>query len=377
MKIGIIGGGAAGLFSAIAIKKKLGNVEVTILERQSRIGKKILSTGNGKCNISNIDASYRNYNNPLVDYALSEFDSKKTLDYFFELGLMTKCDDEGRCYPYSEKASTVVDVLVKNIEELGIKVITDFEVVHIKNLTNFYVYSKDYCLLHFDYIIVATGGKSGITFENNSYKFLKDLGHTITELKPVLVPIKTVENNKPLSGIRVKAKVRLIRNNKIVFETSGEILFKDDGLSGISMLEVSRHCQPKDKISLDLVSDIDDDILRGFLKKEENIYGLVPKMVAIEVLKRGKDYLKTLRDFSFTVKDVYGFDNAQVTKGGVSMNEVNPITFESIIIKRLYLIGEVLDVDGDCGGYNLQFAWSSAYMAARDIVKNVEEQNGN
>ena len=377
MKIGIIGGGAAGLFAAIAIKRKLSSVEVTILERQSKIGKKILSTGNGKCNISNLNASYKNYNNPLVDYALSEFDSKKCLDYFMELGLMTKSDEEGRCYPYSEKATSVVDVLVNNVEKLGIKVVTDFEVVHIKNLVNFYVYSKTYGLLHFDYLVVATGGKSGINFNNDSYRFLKDLGHTITELKPVLVPIMTKENNKSLSGIRVKANVRLLRDNKLVFQTSGEVLFKDDGLSGISILEVSRHSLPGDKISLDLVSDINEDVLKTFLSDEEKLFGLVPKMVALEIIKRGKDYLKTVRDFSFTVKESYGFDNAQVTKGGVSMYEVNPITYESTIIPRLYLIGEVLDVDGDCGGYNLQFAWSSAYMAAKDIIKNVEEKNGN
>lgn len=376
MRIGIIGGGAAGIFSAIHLKRYNPALKVTILEKQERVGKKILSTGNGKCNITNINASESDYNTSKVSYALNKFKVLETIDYFKELGLLIKADNEGRCYPYSEKATTVVDVLVDNLNKLGVNVITGFDVVNIKANDEFMVYSKDYGLKHFDYLILATGGNSGITFQNESYKFIKQLGHTITNISPVLVALKTKENLKKLSGIRSKAKVKLFRNNKVIYETIGEVLYKDDGLSGIAIMEVSRFSEISDIISLDLVYDLNDFQLEEFLKDETNLYGLLPKMVANEVKNRAGNLVFNLRNFSFKVKDSYGYMNSQVTKGGVSIDEINPLTFESLKVANLYIVGEVLDVDGNCGGYNLQFAWSSGFSAAVDILNKEEGKNG-
>lgn len=374
MRVGIIGGGAAGLFSAIHLKLMNPNFEVTILERDSRVGKKILATGNGKCNITNLGASEKDYNDSKVLYALNNFSVFDTINYFKKLGLMIKFDSEGRCYPYSEKATTVLDVLMNMINRLKINICTNYEVVHVKAYDDFMVYSRDYGLKHFDYLIVSTGGKSGINFNNESYNFLEYLGHTVTNLYPGLVPLKTKEKLKNLSGIRSKAKVKLLREQKLIFNTTGEVLYKEEGLSGISIMEVSRHALPGDVISLDLVYDLSDEEVTNFLKNEKNIFGLLPKMVATEVTKRGNNLLYTLRNFSFVVEDTYGFMNSQVTKGGVSFKEVNPITFESLIVPKMYIIGEVLDVDGNSGGYNLQFAWSSAYSAAKNIIEKEVER---
>lgn len=375
MRIGIIGGGAAGLFSAICLKMNNPNFEVTILEKQSKVGKKILSTGNGKCNISNLNATEKDYNNSNVFYALNKFSSKDTIDYFRKLGLIIKTDTEGRCYPYSEKATTVLDVLMDNINLLNIKIITDFDVTHIKNLDEFLVYSRDFGLKHFDYLIVSTGGKSGINFINDSYNFLEDLGHKVLPTSPGLVALKIKEKIKSLSGIRSKALVKLLRDNKLIYKTVGEVLYKDDGLSGIAIMEVSRYAKANDVLSLDLIYDQDISSISEFLSNKNNIYGLLPKMVASEVLKRNGNIINTLKNFNFVVKETYGFETAQVTMGGVSFKEVHPITFQSLIVPKMYIIGEVLDVDGNCGGYNLQFAWSSAYCAALDILEKEERKN--
>ena len=261
MRVGIIGGGAAGLFSAIHLKLMNPNFEVTILERDSRVGKKILATGNGKCNITNLKASEKDYNDSKVLYALNNFSVFDTINYFKKLGLMIKFDSEGRCYPYSEKATTVLDVFMNMINRLKINICTNYEVVHVKAYDDFMVYSRDYGLKHFDYLIVSTGGKSGINFNNESYNFLEYLGHTVTNLYPGLVPLKTKEKLKNLSGIRSKAKVKLLREQKLIFNTTGEVLYKEEGLSGISIMEVSRHALPGDVISLDLVYDLSDIIV--------------------------------------------------------------------------------------------------------------------
>jgi predicted Rossmann fold flavoprotein len=376
-KVVIIGGGASGIFCAIAIKmNSKEEVSVTILEAQNRIGKKILVTGNGKCNLTNLDINESHYNTDLVHWAIDTFDPQTCVKYFEGLGLMTRVDEAGRVYPYSEKATTVLDVLMRELERLDIQVITEYEVSHIKKTDLFLVYSKDYRVLNFDYLVMATGGVANINFENAGYKILSDLGHSLTDLSPGLVALKTKENLKPLSGIRVKAKATIINNNQVLASTVGEILFKENGLSGIAIFELSRFHVKGCKVVLDLAYDKSESEIQTFLSKnsnlEDGLNGMFPKMISQDILKRnGKKVVEVIKNYEFNVIDTYGFNNAQITVGGINNKEVNPFTYESFIIKDLYVIGEVLDVDGTCGGYNLHFAWASGYLAALDISKKI------
>lgn len=378
-KVIIIGGGAAGIFSAINLKKTLGNlVDVTILEKQNRIGKKILMTGNGKCNISNLNILDKHYNTDLVDYCIKSFTPNNLIDYFYDLGLMLKSDDAGRLYPYSEKASNVLDLLISKLNELGVEIICDFDVNHVKSGNEFLVYSVDRRLLRSDYLIIATGGKASINFENNSYDLLSYFGHTITLLKPGLVALITKENVKSLSGLRVKGKVSITKNGRIVFETTGEILFKDNGLSGIAIFEASRFYNEGCKVFIDLAYDKTKEELENFIKKansiEEGLNGILPKMISLDIMKRGKNIVDTIKNYEFNIIGTYDFNFAQITVGGVSLQEINPFTYESFKVRDLYAVGEVLDVDGTSGGYNLHFAWSSGYLASNDIINKIKEK---
>ena len=378
MKIAIVGGGASGLFCAINIKSKLKDkAEVTILERQNRVGKKILVTGNGKCNLTNLYLTYKDYNTGFVDAALQEFSPEDCVNYFKDLGIMTRVDEEGRVYPYSEKANSVLDCLLKRANELDIKIITEFEVSHIKKTDKFLVYTKEYRLINFDYLVMATGGKSAVNFENNSYNLITVFNHKITPLRPGLVALKAEENLKPLSGLRVKAKARIIDNSKVLAETVGEILFKDNGLSGIAIFELSRFYKPNCKVSLDLAYDKTDAELKEFLSKdvEDRLNGLFPKMIGLDLLKRNKDNLiAVIRNYDFNITGTYDYTNAQITVGGIDYHDMNPFTYESLLVKDLYVIGEVLDIDGACGGYNLHFAWASAYLCSKDICDKINNR---
>ena len=380
-RVGIIGGGASGLLCAIALKQRLkDHIEVVILEKQSRVGKKILTTGNGRCNLSNEDVNPSHYNTELITEALQQFDSKACRLFFSEMGLLTR-DENQRIYPYSEKATAVLDVLLHQLDHLNISVITDFEVSNIKATDIFSVYTKDYRLLAFDVIVMATGGVAGVPYDYLGYQICHYLGHHLEPIRPGLVALKTKESLKALSGIRLKAEVSLITKTK--HETViGEVLFKDDGLSGIALMDLSRFFEKNAIISMNLIYDQDIHTIKTFLEKqgiEEGLKGIVPKMIAQDILKRHitpniKGVIDTLTHYTFTVIDTYGYNQAQITLGGISMKEIDPISFESLQTKNLYIIGELLDVDGACGGFNLHFAWASGYLAAQAIASKIEKE---
>jgi len=376
-KVGIIGGGAAGIISAITIKRNNPQAQVTILEKQSRIGKKILVTGNGKCNLSNLDINLKAYNTDIIADAIRLFDSQKCIDFFEELGLMVRVDESGRIYPYSEKATTVVDILLYEIERLGIKIKCDFDVIEIKKQDQFIVYSDRYDFVNFDYIVLATGGMAAINFENNGYTLAKRLGHSVTKLTPGLVGYRVVEKIKHLSGLRVKAQVSV--NEHISY---GEIQFKDDGISGIAIFDLSRYIEKGSIISLDLMPEKSFDEIYQFLEHknmEQALMGIFPKMIVKDLLTRAHsiyEIIKVIKDYRFQVIESYGFKNAQITIGGINYKEVSPLNFSSLIVNNLYIVGEILNIDGICGGYNLHFAWASGYLAGIDIANKIgREEN--
>lgn len=359
MKVIIIGGGASGVFCALNLKKHRKDLEVTILEQNDRILKKLLKTGNGRCNIYNILPLKDFY----TDYSLicgRKIDLKAI---FKEFNLLVKEEKEGRMYPYSESASTVVTTLLEQTKKLGIDVKTQERVVKIIKEKNFKVYTDNNCYSS-DYLVLATGSNS--QEKTNGYDLVKSLGHKVTKLEPALVAMDTKEDTKCLKGIKVKAKGKVNNVTK-----TGELLFKDHGISGIITMDLSLYTSDGDVISFDLMPDYSEEEIDNLNSCLESAF---PKMLYQEILRRAKENCckssKVIKDFKFTIEKKRGFGESQITKGGVVTTEIND-DFSSKKVNNLYITGELLDVSGACGGYNLYFAWLSGYYSAMSILEKI------
>lgn len=404
MKVGIVGGGAGGLISAIEIKRN-SNFEVIIFEKMDRVGKKILATGNGRCNYTNINASSKNYysiEKGFVDFALKEFDVQSTINFFNELGVFPREEKEGKLYPFSEQATAILDCLRNEIERLKVEVRTSFKVEKVKRQgKGFKVIGEDGESVYCDKVIIASGGcaSPSLGSDGSGFKILESLGHSVSKLAPVLVQIKTdVSDIKGLKGIKFDGNVSLLQRDKLIGSCFGEVLFTEYGLSGPPIFQLSTKTAFRKnlKISIDFMSEYSPkevyDILENrkenlsHLNMEAFFSGLLNKRIGNVVAKRaGIEKLSfpvsklerqllwkmasIIKDFELEVVGVKGFSNAQVTAGGVYSLEFDKKSMESKIVKGLYACGEVLDVYGDCGGYNLQWAWSSGRLAGRAIVK--------
>ena len=397
MKVIIIGGGASGMMAALSARKQ--GADVTLLERQARVGKKLLATGNGRCNLSNTKLTLKNYHGQdakFADFALSAFDTRKTLQYFESLGLITTVEPSGKVYPLSDQAGSVVDVLRLALEEAGVEIRTAFEVTDLKKgkKGDFQVRSKEESL-QADAVIVCCGGMAGakVGGTQSGYTLLKNMGHSMTNLFPVLVQIKTDATYvKALKGVRADGAVLVERNGKILAENAGEIQFTDFGVSGPAIFEISRVIstgKPPMTIHLNLLRNLSHEEVVSLLhnrKKtmpnqtlENFLTGILHNRLGRTILRYAgfgfTEPIHTLRtadiqriahaiqDFEIPVIGAMGFDAAQVTAGGILTAEFNPKTMESKLVKGLYAAGEVLDIDGDCGGYNLQWAWASGHLA--------------
>ncbi|MBQ2699795.1 MAG: aminoacetone oxidase family FAD-binding enzyme [Clostridia bacterium] len=385
----IIGGGAAGLCAAIAAARK--GEKVTVLERMDRVGKKILATGNGRCNLLNAG--------PLRYPGNGEF-ARQVIDYpalkaFFEnLGLSLRVEAEGRVYPASGQASSVLDVLRLNMERLGVQVITGCQVTALKKTQKGFVARTSQGDFTADRVILCGGGKAApkLGSDGSCYKLLKDLGHEITPLRPALTQFRCESPFlKGLSGIRVRAKMWVTQGGKILARQEGEALFTDYGVSGVCAMQLSRFGQEKGcTLHLDLrpALGLEKDALGFLLNRKEHFAevsmnqfftGLCVNRLAESLLRvagiSGKTPARQLTeaqwqqlaalvaDVPLSIAGVNGFENAQVTWGGADPWMFDPNTMESLICPGLYAAGEVLDVDGDCGGFNLMFAWASGIIA--------------
>ena len=383
--IAIIGGGASGLVAAIFAAR--GGANVTVLEKNARVGKKILSTGNGRCNFTNINITEKNYNSDFSECALKKFSPKDAISFFEGIGLLSKTEDEGRVYPNSGQASAVLDVLRLEAQRLDICIIPEFNAVQIIPKNNGFLIASDKGVHHFaDKVIVATGGaaapKTGS--DGGGYKILKKLGHTVTGLKPSLVQIKTT---KSIQGVRAYGRVTMENKKTAV----GEIQFNNYGLSGIPVFGLSKYAEKGEKICVDLLPDLSfDDVLKMLKNRpkqtmETYMTGIINKSLGqmllkecgISPLSKGNDELtaseiekiaKMLKCWRFEIVGVMPWDNAQVTSGGISLDEVNPETMESRIVKNLFITGELLDIDGDCGGFNLHWAWATGFVAGSEAA---------
>lgn len=393
-RIAITGGGASGIFAAIAAAENPAN-EVTIYERSARIGRKLLATGNGRCNMTNINASEENYHgeNPaFVRYAINRFWVGETLDMFSRMGILYKIEDGGKVYPYSDQASSVLDVLRRELDARGVTVKCGRDVRSIKKHGGAFTvsfYGGESVLA--DKVIIASGGKAAPDLGSNGsgYALLKSFGHHITELRPSLVQLKTRGNSaKKLKGIKVNANVTLGE-----FSEYGEVLFTDYGLSGPAVFSLTSRLRAQKRIALDIMSEYSfpevcdilserrsrfsktplEDFFTGMLNKR--IGQLILKTVTGSPLSRESGALSDaelraaaamIKKWEFEIDGTMSWNNAQVTKGGAATSEFNPSTMESRLVRGLYASGEVLDIDGDCGGYNLQWAWSSGYIAGKN-----------
>lgn len=385
MRVAIIGGGAAGLFAATVLEKH--SVDYTIFEREQRVGRKLIATGNGRCNLSNTDINLNRYHGDkeFADYAITNFNSAALTDYLYKLGIL--CTNEGeKIFPHSLQASSVLDMLrlaVKNIR-------TETEIVSIiPKKSGFILNTKDNQEF-FDKVLVCAGGKASRKLSGGgSYNLLTDLGYELTELKPSIVQLKC-EGTKSLEGIKINAEVTLDEKRE-----TGEVLFTSYGLSGPPILQLSRDAKGK-KLRLDTIPDIDFDRLIDILSERrkikdltlENIFtGIINKKLGGFILKRAevlpflreaktltdseiKKLVYTAKNLIFEINDTNGFDNAQVTAGGIKCKDFDDKTMQSKKHKGLYAAGEILNIDGDCGGFNLHFAFSSAYFAAKSIIEN-------
>lgn len=398
-KIVIIGGGASGLIASISAKKNGANVY--LIERNLKLGKKILATGNGRCNFTNVDAEDMHYNHPFfVKTVFEQMTPKKTLDFFSDLGIVPKIEDEGKTYPFSEQASSIVDVLIHEINRLEIPVLLEKKVVKIQKNTSFVITFEDGQKMICDKVIIATGGmampKSGS--DGIGYTLAQSLGHSITPIFPALVKLELSSPYlKQLDGVKICSTVELIDNGVSVQVETGDILWTKYGISGPTILQLSRKANNllmnnhHVDVKVILVNGIDQrDVAKRFnLLKDKTIemslIGLINKRIISPLLKEVhinpsmlvkdipkqsiNDLIQKLFDWRFNVVGSKDFDDAQVTAGGISIKEVNPQSLESKIVKGLFFCGEVLDIDGLCGGYNLQWAWSSGFIAGRHASK--------
>ena len=402
-EIAVIGGGASGLMAAITAKKS--GKEVIILERKDRILKKVLITGNGRCNITNVNANISNYfgkNISSVENILNRFTPQDTMDFFNELGIVCNEENRGKVYPLSGQASSVVDALRFEAEKLGIKIETEFYVRKIeKDGFKFRIYSEDRKKIEAGRVIIAAGGQSYPELGSNGsgFELAKELGHSVTKLSPSIVQLKTEKNQvKGLQGIKTDVAVTAYGDNKKICTYDGELLFTDYGISGNVVFNIS-FVMPLYKnveFEIDFMEKFDYNELYEMLKERKRILShltmenyfngminkklgqFLSKVSGIEKLSKPVKDLNdseirklctVLKKYRIKILDTTGFKNAQVTAGGVSLNEVNTETLESRIVKGLYFSGEVLDVYGECGGFNLQWAWASGYIAGKNSAK--------
>ena len=409
-RAGIIGGGAAGLFTACMLKRYsgCGDIDVTILEKNPVPGKKLTLTGHGRCNITNrkpadkLKEGYHEAGN-FIYPALREFGPDDTVRFFEdELGLKVKEEDNNRIFPVCDSAVKVRDAVLSYLSDCT-AVKCDTRVLDVKKQSCFEVITskEKYC---FDYLVLSCGGSSfpKTGSSGDSYRFAESLGHTVNRVSAALAPVNADEEARrltgALSGVSLTANVSLYFSDRKAASCYGEILFAGFGLTGPAVMELSREILPEIngrdvRIELDLVpGKSDEEFDREFQKLigahpdskiSTLLTGFVPASVAGEIVSRAgltdlyaqgftkenrKKIIKHIKHLGIGIEQAPSLDTAYVTRGGVSLREIDRKTFSSRLVQGLYIIGEAVDIDGVSGGYNLQACMSEAYLTAKDIL---------
>jgi len=400
----IIGGGASGLICGIILAEKMS--DLLILEKNSRVGKKLSATGNGQGNLTNENLSINNYHGGtnFAQYSINVFDNHKLINFFEDLGGYFISDERGRFYPASMQASSLTDLLRFKIDNLNVNIHTETNVTEILKNKVFEIKTQNGDIFYSENVVLACGGMAAKQFgtDGSAYSFAKMFGHTIINTAPSLVQLKT-ENIfiKGLKGIKANCIAYANSNGKMLKKDEGEVLFTDYGLSGNVVFQLSSYLinAQNPQIRLEFLSQLPyNELLKILAKKitdsnipiEELFTGILNKQLGKAILKYAgienltekaindtakiEKIAKAVKSFDLRVTGNLGYDYAQVTKGGVNTNEIDSKTMMSKIVNNLYFCGEIIDIDGDCGGYNLQWAFSSGYVAANSILRG---KNGN
>ena len=408
----ILGGGASGLMAAITAKDF--GADVAIIEGTDRGGRKILATGNGRCNISNSTIKfpfnqYHSNNKNFFNSVLSQFGVEETKNFFYSLGLPFVELQNGKLYPQSLQSSSVVDIFRFAIQDRGIPVYNSFKVKNISTTKKGFILStvdNSEEVIHCTKLIVACGGKSAVKTgsDGSAYNLLKSLGHNVTRTYPAIVQLKLDYGRlKAISGVKFDGYASVFVDDKEIRKEFGEILFTDYGISGPPILQISAiaslntELNKNVKIKVDMMPKMTDDELQSFLENHlgmlsyrpicDALTGIINKKLIPVILKEAgiydihipcyelswqqkKSLMSLFKNWSFKCTGSNGFNNAQVTAGGIDTNDIDDNTLESKIVPNLYFCGEIMDVHGDCGGYNLQWAWSSGFAAGKAAAKN-------
>lgn len=407
MKVGIIGAGASGMMAAVTAAKY--HAEVILLEKNDRIGKKILATGNGKCNLGNLDFDMEKYycdDREKLKEIFSGFSVKDTISFFENNGVLLR-NKNGYLYPYSEQASTVLDLFRKLLQKAGVKIITECEIADVfydKKKDSFVVKNKGEQYL-FDRLIIACGTPASQKKGEGNYGFrlAEKFGHSLKAQVPGLVQLCSSDGFiRGMAGVRTQAQLKLYTDGSMIALQQGEVQFTDYGISGIPVFQFSRQAAyaieagKKVSVEINFFPDYEDGLFWSTMSKrfekmkkdtlEEFLLGMTNKKInsalikyagckpddSVQVLgfKRIREVLQSYRSLRVHISKVNGMENAQVCAGGVSFDEVD-LKLQSLKQAGLYFAGELLDVDGICGGYNLQWAWTSGYLAGKSAAESI------
>lgn len=395
-KLAIIGAGASGLCAAIEAVKENPDICITIFERMQKSAKKILATGNGRCNFTNEDLSLKHFygeNEFLKSVLSSDFSDIKA--FFKNLGVLSY-EEDGRIYPRSQQASTIKEALLKGAQNEKTTIKTEFHISDIKKSKNGFSVNGEF----FDSVIICGGGKAYSVHgsDGSCYNLAKALGHSLTPLYPALCGLVISDKDlNLLKGVRAEGEAKLYSDNTFLGSEKGEIQFTDKAISGIPVMNLSHLCESRRslKINLDLCPEITEKDLFNHIKQGVNnspdtefeavLNGIVNLKLGFAVINRSgikpqskcsslkdfqiKEAIKQLKCFEINIKSAKGFENAQVTKGGIKTNEVSPDTMMSKKTEGLFLCGEILDIHGDCGGYNLHLAFTTGRIAGHNAGK--------
>lgn len=397
----IIGGGASGMTAAITLKRECPDWDIAVFEKKDVFLKKVSQTGNGKCNISNLNCA----------------DLDEVKDFLGSVGISLRADSEGRLYPYSEDARDVSRLLIRSCEASGVELYSEAIVTRLEAIPfelnprgGFHIFvEEDDRAVYAENVVLATGGKSYANYgtSGDGYIFARRLGHQVNKLTPALTAVEVQDNIKSLKGVRAKAKAYLIRGNEQIYAEEGEVQFREDAVSGICIMNMSRFIKalpgesPEDsfkhyEIRLDLTPDFTSSEIRDVILKRLSMPGyddmyalksLVKEDLAAFIIRKEKVFFSRwagqeisreevadfiadeLSDFRLKVKGLKGWNEAQVTSGGVDLSEVDENTMESKVVPGLFITGETLDYDGPCGGYNLHNAWLTGIKAGKGLAR--------
>lgn len=400
--VAIIGAGPAGMMAAITASRN--GKRVALIERNPQLGRKLLATGNGRCNLTNSHISINRYHGAtpeFIEAVLSQLDQPTTMTFFQDLGLILKEEDNGRIFPYTNQASSVVGVLKLALSEAGVDMLLNTQVVGIEKAKEWTISFNNETSLIARRLIIATGGRAAhyLGSTGDGLYWAQKLGHTLTPIHPALVPIETFEKwPKDVQGVRVTAGISATSYGDSIRESTGDLLFTTYGVSGTAILELAGSIAPLLHTSEVLLhvnlfpqmteSELDQTISSIFYHVSNrsltnSLIGILPnKLIPIVVRAANLENIKSVRDISaatrrqlvramsdlvLTVSKLRPLKEAQVTSGGIPCGEIDQNTLQSRLVKDLYFAGEVIDVDGDSGGFNLQWAWSTGHLSGKTL----------